>query len=133
MSPTVKPASDPKPDMHATDVDAMLRGFFQAEMPEIWTCPAVNLPEAKRPPEPVSGRPLSRLAGSRWALAATIALLFFGFALLSQRRTDNLTPNIDRGSFPAVGKKPDRGEVRPLPAGKSLQEPRPMGNGFHDH
>jgi hypothetical protein len=55
------------------DLDALLRGFFRAEMPVHW--PVLQLPAAPVAP-PVAGR--SRLARSRVALAASLLLLLAG-------------------------------------------------------
>jgi hypothetical protein len=83
-----KPPLNPRRfERRPDDVDGLLRAFFRAKMPDPW-------PALKVPARPVS-RPLpsSRRRpwwGSRFALAATVALCLAGSALLA-------------GLFPASG------------------------------
>ncbi|MCS6850384.1 MAG: hypothetical protein NZ700_04360 [Gemmataceae bacterium] len=59
------------------DLDALLRSFFQAEMPHPW--PPLALPAERRQP---SRGPLVR---GRWLLAASLALLLGGTWFLSAK------------------------------------------------
>jgi hypothetical protein len=81
----------PKP---GDDLDGLLRAFFRSRMPHPW--PALRLPRfrmASAPRPPSSGRSLIR---SRYALAASVALLLFGSLLLPGR----LTPGSKPGQVP---------------------------------
>jgi hypothetical protein len=63
------------------DLDAMLRDFFQSEMPQPW--PELPLPETRHvlPLTPPPARPWVRVR-SRIALAASVGLLLTGSLLL---------------------------------------------------
>lgn len=65
----------------ATDLDDLLGQFFKAELPATWpACPVLAEPSRARP-RVVS--PWARVL-PRLALAASLALLLFGYATLSQ-------------------------------------------------
>jgi hypothetical protein len=72
------------------DLDGLLRRFFRAEMPDPW-------PVLKPPAEPTTdiARSAPRrwgLSASRWALAASVALLLVGQLFLSGTFTDYAAP-----------------------------------------
>lgn len=57
-----------------TDIDDVLGGYFRSEMPKVWpACPT---------PAPVLRRP-SYLGRTRWAVAASIGVLFAAYLALS--------------------------------------------------
>lgn len=64
------------------DLDEMLSAFYKSEMPHPW--PALQLPAAEATlPLVRSERKLPSLWNSRFALAASVALLLLGTLLLS--------------------------------------------------
>lgn len=73
------------------DLDGLLSEFFRSELPRQWTAP--ELPD-EQPTLPLPARqPVRRPAWrSRFALAASVALLLGGVALLSGRFKDVSTP-----------------------------------------
>ena len=73
------------------ELDGLLRGYFQAEMPDPWPSLEAPAPRHALPAMPPSGR--KAFWGSRLALAASLALLLGGSVFLS-------------GSLPA-GKQPE--------------------------
>ncbi len=80
----------PPPRKPSDDLDFLLRAFFRSQMPDPW--PGLRLPSFRpNPATPAtpSRRPLIR---SRWALAASVALLLAGSLLLPSRFTQALKP-----------------------------------------
>ncbi len=97
MSIVTRPPSDANGVGHAGDeVDEVLSAFFRSEMPAPW--PGLNLDSRRvRPAQPVpapSRRPWFR--SPRFALAASVALLIGGYALLSAALTAPPVPDTDR-------------------------------------
>jgi hypothetical protein len=84
------------------DLDGLLRAFLQRQLPQPWPPPQV-IPVSVAPcRRPTSGRSLMR---SRWALAASVALLFLTSLLLPSRFTQDAKP--DHGSNgPMIGDIP---------------------------
>ncbi len=97
MSFLEQPPVDPRPDGRgADDLDGLLRAFFRAEMPDPW--PSFRAPESARLilPLPVPAR--GGAARSRFALAASVALLVTGSALFTGKLpTDD--PGTPRGGL----------------------------------
>jgi hypothetical protein len=72
------------------DLGGLLRTFFRRQLPQPWPPPRV-IPISVAPSRrPTSGRSLMR---SRWALAASVALLFLTSLLLSSRFTQDARPD----------------------------------------
>jgi hypothetical protein len=67
------------------DVDALLRSFFRAEMPNPW--PVLKAPVEKREVKPESAAP-GRWSRSRMALAASVGFLMVGSWCLSAKLPD---------------------------------------------
>ena len=77
------------------EVDRLLSAYFRKEMPQPW--PELKLPADSFPPtlEPAAARrPLIR---SRWALAASIALLLLGHWLLAGKSWTGSTSKPSHG------------------------------------
>jgi len=73
------------------DLEGLLRAFFASQMPKPWPSPRV--PSRLRLSERPSLSPKRpSLIRSRWALAASVALLFLGSLLLPSRFTENAKP-----------------------------------------
>lgn len=68
------------------ELDELLRRFFRSQLPQPW--PALRLPASEHPRWPALGRSLAR---SRWALAASVALLLLSSLLLPSRFTSNVS------------------------------------------
>jgi len=73
-----RPPVDPRHSRDPDDMEQLLRTFFEEEMPEPW--PAVEPPPPARP-----GRKGWSLFRSRFALAASVALLLTGSLWLSRK------------------------------------------------
>lgn len=104
--------SQPKPTGTSDQVDRLLSAYYQAEMPKKW--PAAPQPWA----EPAlaktdrTGRQSSR---SRWALAASVAMLLGGCWYLSGQITDGKkSPNLNLDTGGADSKyAKDAGKDKP--------------------
>ncbi|HEV3255570.1 MAG TPA: hypothetical protein VG013_01695 [Gemmataceae bacterium] len=103
-----RPPVDARHSRDPDDVDQLLRTFFQEEVPDPW--PALEPPPPARPGQ----KPWS-LFRSRFALAASVALLLAGGLVLSGkapsdapvRPAGNTLPHADRNPFhPARPPKP---------------------------
>lgn len=88
------------------ELDEMLRGYFQAEMPHPWPQAACGVAQPRLRPERCQA---STWWNSRLALAASIALLLLGSLLLS--RTFQVTPRSGGTNSGSETAKP----VVPLP------------------
>ncbi|HEY7313791.1 MAG TPA: hypothetical protein VH643_30860 [Gemmataceae bacterium] len=78
------------PKRPGDDLDGLLRMFFRAQMPYPWPAPPTSHFRTEPAARPAtSRRPLIR---SRWALAASIALLLLGSLLLPGRFTPGSKP-----------------------------------------
>lgn len=75
---------EPPPLQPGDDLDGLLRAFLRSQLPKPWPPPRVFSAVTSCQRRPASGRNLMR---SRWALAASVALLFFGSWLLPSRIT----------------------------------------------
>jgi hypothetical protein len=87
--PTPNPTGDP--------VDRLLSAFYRAEMPKNW--PAV--PNARTEPAHAKLERANTSTRSRWALAASVAMLLGGCWYLSGQMTDgkkHANINFDGGS-----------------------------------
>ena len=75
----------PPPDDRA-DMDRLFSAYFQAELPAKWpTAPRPWVEKAHNKPAPSS---VDSSAKSRWALAASVAILLGGCWYLSSQMTD---------------------------------------------
>jgi hypothetical protein len=93
--PTLKPGDD---------LDGLLRAFFRSQMPQPWPMP--RLPRFRTvpaSPQPRSGRSLIR---SRYALAASVALLLLGSLFLSSRFTQGVKPDDGLEGVPRISSRP---------------------------
>ncbi len=101
---------------HGDDVDRLLSDFFRAELPNPW--PAAPVPDEQPQSLPLSTRKsLRRWSGlrSRFALAASVALLFIGGWFLSGKFEDVSGP----GSFSFGRFSADPSDARP---GRKIKE-----------
>src|SRR5262249_41689368 len=89
-------------DMPAHDVDGVLHDFFRAEMPKPW--PQSAALEEPAPPRLLRKRVWSRNT-SRWALAASIALLVAGYLTLAGSFSNSAKTGLGEGSW-EIGSKP---------------------------
>ena len=120
---------EPPPLKPSDDLEALLRAFFRSQMPPSWPSPRVPLASVmplRRPPR--VGRGLTR---SRWALAASVALLLLGSLLLPSRFTHDAKPEpffnapgtADRKILPERSNrhesKPNENKIKP---GLSVEE-----------
>lgn len=82
--------AEPPPQQPNDELESLLRTFFRSQMPHPWPSPRVPLAASKplRCPQ-WTGRSLVR---SRWALAASVALLLLGSLLLPSRFTHEAQP-----------------------------------------
>jgi hypothetical protein len=81
---------EPSPLNPGDDLDGLLRAFFRGQMPHPWPSPRMarlHGTRSERPPS--SGRGRNR---SRWALAASVALLLLGSLFLSGRIAPSSKP-----------------------------------------
>jgi hypothetical protein len=98
---------EPPPSQPGDDLDGLLRTFLRSQLPQPWPSPRLPSDVASCQRRPASGRNLMR---SRWALAASVALLLFGSWLLPSR-------------FAPDG-KPDHGPNGPMISDKPRDMPR---------
>jgi len=111
MSIVKPPITEPRnADQPADEVDRLLFAYFRKEMPQPW--PKLELPADAFPVniEPsVTRRPLIR---SRWALAASIALLLLGHWLLAGKSwtgsTSKPSHGMNIGQKEPLATQPDR-------------------------
>ncbi|MGH7172573.1 MAG: hypothetical protein ACRELG_20020 [Gemmataceae bacterium] len=89
---------EPPPLKPSDDLEALLRAFFRSQMPQSWPSPRVPFALGRTELIPFHGRSLIR---SRWALAASVALLLLGSLLLPSRFTHDANPE-NRISAPAI-------------------------------
>ena len=78
----------PQPNLPGDDLDRLLTAYFQAEMPAKWPAPpsADERSGVRRPV--LSAAPTDPTSRSRWALAASVAILIGGCWYLSGLATD---------------------------------------------
>jgi hypothetical protein len=88
---------EPPPSQPGDDLDGLLRAFLRSQLPQPWPPSRLHSDVTACRLRPALGRSLMR---SRWALAASIALLFFGSWLLPSRLPPNA--NRERGSGEAI-------------------------------
>jgi hypothetical protein len=80
---------EPSPLKPGDDLDGLLRTFFRSQMPQPWPVPPMPRSRSVPATRPAASRhPLMR---SRFALAASVALLLFGSLFLPGRFAPNLT------------------------------------------
>jgi len=124
---------EPPPLKPSDDLDGLLRAYFQREMPKAWPPPRVPLDRIV----PLRRQTTSRrsLIRSRWALAASVALLLLGSMLLPSRFTPDAKPEpvlgapgtADRKDLPKRS-KPHENKIQPgLPVEDGDQLPE-MGD-----
>lgn len=75
---------EPPPLQPGDDLEGLLRAFLRSQLPKPWPPPRVFSAVTSCQRRPANGRNLMR---SRWALAASVALLLFGSWLLPGRFT----------------------------------------------
>ncbi|MBO0699828.1 MAG: hypothetical protein J2P46_15630 [Zavarzinella sp.] len=77
----------PQPNVPGDEVDRLLTAYFRAQMPAKW--PAAPVPSGGiSPPARQNAVPTDPTAKSRWALAASVALLIGSCWYLSEKATD---------------------------------------------
>jgi hypothetical protein len=102
---------EPPPLQPGDDLDGLLRTFLRSQLPQPWPPPRLPSDVASCQRRPPNGRSLMR---SRWALAASVALLLFGSWLLPSR----FAPDV----------KPDHGPNGPMISDKPRDMPREHKN-----
>lgn len=80
----------PPPLKPSDELDALLRAYFEREMPKPWPSPRVSLDRVVPLRRPTTNR--RSLNRSRWTLAASVALLLLGSLLLPSRFTPDAKP-----------------------------------------
>lgn len=73
---------EPNPSPSSGDLETQLRAFYLRQLPQPWPTPQLVLSAMSTPRRPANN---SNLMRSRWALAASVALLLFGSWLLPGR------------------------------------------------
>jgi hypothetical protein len=98
------------------NLDSLLRTFYQGEMPHRW-------PEWKTPQQsvivPARSHSWSGILRSRFALAASIALMILGFVFVSDKIQNG---NPSDSSFDKIGIRPDPTSLKPQPAKPRMKE-----------
>jgi len=117
MSVVEPPHSQP-----GDELDGLLRKFFKSQLPHPW--PAPQVPSSVTPSQlrPASGRSLTR---SRWALAASVALLLFGSWLLPNRFSQDANSE-NAISGPGISSRnvfPERSKRHPGKANENKNNP----------
>ena len=93
------------------DLEALLRSFFRAEMPDPW--PSLEAPASRLPFRPVRRPERPALWRSRLALAASVALLVLGSLFLLGKQQ---APETNLGSkAPAIGSNEERNSLDHYP------------------
>lgn len=93
------------------DLEALLRSFFRAEMPDPW--PSLEAPASRLPFRPVHRPERPALWRSRLALAASVALLVVGsLFLLGKQQAPEVAPG---GKVPAIGSTQERNGLDHFP------------------
>jgi len=80
---------EPPPSQSGDDLEGLLRAFLRSQLPQPWPPPRILSVVNSCQRWPATGRNLIR---SRWTLAASVALLFFGSWLLPSRFTSDAKP-----------------------------------------
>jgi hypothetical protein len=96
MSITEPPAHKP-----VDDLDGLLRDFFRGQMPKSWPPSPVPVARTMNSPRPMTQR--NSLTRSRWALAASVALLLLGSLLLPSRFSQDAKPENSLSGAPTIG------------------------------
>jgi hypothetical protein len=81
---------EPPPLQPGDDLDGLLRKFLQSQLPKPWPPPRLPSTVTSSQRRPSNGKNLMR---SRWALAASVALLLVGSWLLPSRFTPDGKPD----------------------------------------
>ncbi len=109
------------------DLDGLLRKFFKSQLPQPWPAPQarVSVTSSKRY---AVGRSLVR---GRWALAASVALLFLGSWLLPNRLTPDAQSENGISAPPFADRQvlPKRSKQHP---GKANEKRNNPGLGFDE-
>ncbi len=114
MSTMIPPT---QPEQAPDEIDALLRAFFQAEMPKTW--PAFKAP---RPPSAQAPGWWAK-SRSRLALAASVTMLLLGSWWVASRPADYATPPL-KGVSTEVGNA-QGGTPNHLKANKDKSSPSP--------
>jgi hypothetical protein len=98
------------------DLDEALSAFFRSEMPHPW--PQLQLPNEKPPavrPAPAAPAPSRRpwFRSPRFALAASVALLIAGYAMMSAALTPPAPPEATRIDGSGSARVPKASDVMP--------------------
>lgn len=111
------------------DLDGLLRTFFRSQMPQPWPASPARHAKNLSPARPTSSRhPLMR---SRFALAASVALLLLGSLFLPARFTNELKPGSETpGSL--YGRDVLRERMRQEMKDKQLEKDHKPGFGIDD-
>jgi hypothetical protein len=118
--PPVSRGGDRPPE----DIDRTLRAFFKAEMPEPW--PSLEAPAPRRPATiPFAPPPARRgsLLRSRLALAASVALLAMGLAVLAGAFQGKPTASGPSVVNPNARKLPGPGDAPVIPVPREQRQP----------
>ena len=81
---------EPPPCKPSDDLEGLLRAFFRSQMPQTWPSPRLPRTEVVSLRPPTTNR--RGLMRSRWALAASVALLLLGSLLLPRRFSQDAKP-----------------------------------------
>jgi hypothetical protein len=101
------------------DLEALLRAYFRAEMPQPWPAP----PLVRAEPQPAAARDRGGRHRSRLALAASVALLVGGSMLLPGRASNRPSPEKLPSLLPGEAIRPTLPE-QPAPTKGKLTEKR---------
>jgi hypothetical protein len=112
LAPPLSTGEAPPPD----DVEALLRAYFRAEMPDPWPAPPLVLTAVSARPELAAHESGLGLSRSKLALAASVALLVAGSLLVPVR------PQIADAPAPAPRMLP--GEATRIRLTETLVQPR---------
>src|SRR5690348_15173393 len=96
--------TEPPSHKPGDDLDELLRAFFRSQMPQSWP-PPVPVAPARSSNSPTKRNSLIR---SRWALAASVALLLLGSLLLPNRVPQDAKAENNLSGAPIVGSNPRR-------------------------
>jgi len=111
------------------DLDGLLRAFFRSQMPDPWPAPPVPRSASVVTMRPASSRhPLMR---SRFALAASVALLLLGSLFLPGRFTHDLKPGSDAEGL-MYGRDVERERMRQEMKSKHFEDQNKAGPGEGD-
>jgi len=97
---TIMTFLEPPPSKPSDDLEGLLRAFFRSQLPKPWPSPRLSLVRVVPLRHAATNR--RSLMRSRWALAASVALLLLGSLLLPRRFSQDAKPE-NRISAPTIG------------------------------